>query len=169
MLTIVLPGYSSGNSAWAKSIAERVNLDHSIIVHEWRHWKEGGTLSESYEIQKIIDEIGNSKVNIIAKSVGTRITMNLIDKVVNNIEKIILCGIPTKFEGAGIRDLYTKGLKSVPPAKILVIQNSGDPFSPYIVVNEVIHSIEASIKVIEKPANTHDYPYFEDFELFLQS
>jgi hypothetical protein len=167
MLTIVLPGYSAGNKTWANEIAEKVNVGTPILVHEWRHWSEGGTLSESYEIKKIIDEIGNEKVNIIAKSVGTRITMNLIDKIVNNIEKIILCGIPTKFEGADIRDLYTKGLNAISPAKILVIQNSGDPFSPFSVVSEVIHSIEPEIKIIEKPANSHDYPYFEDFEAFL--
>lgn len=169
MLAIILPGYSSHNRSWAEDIIKNVLLPYPIFIHEWRHWSQGGGLSESYEVAKIIDEIGNEKVNIIAKSVGTRITMRLLPSIVNLVEKVILCGIPTKFEGPDIKDLYTQGIKSIPPSKFLIIQNTSDPFSPFAVVDEAIHSIEPQIKIVEKPASTHDYPYFEDFENFLRS
>ena len=168
MRTIILPGYSPGNKDWAYDIQRKLQIDQVILVHEWGHWKEGGSFSLPREAQEIIDEIEGDKVNIIAKSVGTRITMHLIPKMVNQIEKVILCGIPTKFQSYKPKELYTKGIKLLSPNDVLVIQNTNDPFSNFLTVNEVVKEINPKIKVIEGNVSGHNYPYIEEFQKFLE-
>lgn len=75
MKTIILPGYSLKNKDWAETIAKEMKLGHKILVHNWKHWTKGGSLSQKYEVEKILVEIGNDDVNIIAKSVGTLIAI----------------------------------------------------------------------------------------------
>ena len=112
MITIILPGYSVKNKEWAKEVKEKLSLGHNVLVHEWKHWESLGTsLSISYEREKILGKIGKEKINVIAKSVGTRVLMNLVPDTHHQLKKIILCGIPTRFESETPRELYKKGLK----------------------------------------------------------
>lgn len=79
--TIILPGYSPKNKEWADEISEKLNLGHEIIVHNWKHWKDGGSLSIKYELGKIKEELGDEKFNIIGKSVGARITIRVVSEL----------------------------------------------------------------------------------------
>ncbi len=166
MKVIILPGYSAHNKEWAKSICANLGSGHICIVHEWGHWI-GGSFSLKNEVDNIMEEIGGDKVNIIAKSVGTRVTMNLIPKIINRLDKVILCGIPTKFESEPVRTLYRDNLKKLGSQNVICIQNTRDPFSPFARVKEFVNSVDAKIKVIEKPRTDHEYPYYEDFKAFL--
>jgi len=89
MLTIILPGYSPSNYQWAYKVKENLALDHSILVHEWNHWKKGGTLSLKTELEFIYKKVKKENINIIAKSVGTRVTMHLTNTLKDSIKKII--------------------------------------------------------------------------------
>ena len=75
MKTIILPGYSPHNKEWAEDMKKQMELGHDVIVHNWRHWTKG-SFSLKREIEKIKEEIGDEKVNILAKSVGTRVSMS---------------------------------------------------------------------------------------------
>ena len=133
------------------------------MVHEWRHWKAGGSLSLKYETEKIKEKIAGEKVNFIAKSVGTRVLMKMVFDIENQINKVVLCGIPIDPVG------YVKSLKLLGAERIIVFQNSKDPFLPYKSIKTYLGLIDKKIKVIEGQRNDHHYPYFEEFKSFLSS
>jgi pimeloyl-ACP methyl ester carboxylesterase len=168
MKTIILPGYSPHNIDWANQVANylKPKLKDEIIVHNWQHWTKG-SFSLKGEVEKITKEIENLKVNIIAKSVGTRVAMHLLTHLPDRINKLILCGIPSVSEE--MRKYYKEGLKAIPSEKVVCFQNKKDPFVTFEQIKEFVGSIDKSIKVIEKPRSDHDYPYFEDFSLFLNN
>lgn len=174
MKTIILPGYSPRNRDWALEIKGGLDLGHEVIVHEWSHWDK--VKSSSFSLRNELDSIlkkvkDEKKINIIAKSVGTKVIMRLICKVPNfteKIKKLILCGVPTKFASETPRKLYKEGLSPLSPAQVIVIQNTKDPLANFSVVNKFINSVNPKIKVIEKPRSDHHYPYTEDFQNFLK-
>jgi predicted alpha/beta hydrolase family esterase len=165
MKTIVLPGYSLHNKDWALEIKKSLSFKQSVLVHQWQHWKKGGDLYPKYEIGKIIKEIKNDKVNLIAKSVGTMIAMKVLAEIGDQIGKIILCGIPTVSPER--LELFQATLKDFPDENIIVFQNSHDPFATYEEVKKFMVKVDPKIKVVEKERSDHNYPYFEDFQLFL--
>jgi hypothetical protein len=162
MMTLILPGYSPSNRNWAISIKEHLKLPGSVVVHEWRHW-QGGSFNLKCEVSEILTIIGTDKVNFIAKSVGTRVLMSAIPEIKDQVEKVVLCGIPVD----PIR--YVKGIKQIGNKNLLIIQNSKDPFIPYKLIKTYIGLIDKKIKVVEKKAANHDYPYYSDFQEFLTS
>lgn len=166
MLTIILPGYSAKNKDWAEEVKEKLDLDHKVVIHEWKHWS-GGSFSLSKERLHILENIGITRVNIIAKSVGTRVLMHLIPDILQQLNKVILCGIPTKFESETPRKLYSKGLTLLSPSQVTVFQNEKDPLANYSVVEKFIHEVNPKIKVNNMPRSDHHYPYFEEFQNIL--
>lgn len=161
MLTVILPGYSNDNNKWAEEIKSSLTTHGDIWICEWDHWKTGKQLDITVEEDRILSKIGNERVNIIAKSIGTRVLMQILPKLQGQVNKVILCGIP-------IDPLtYIKGIKSINSTDMLIIQNSHDPYMPYSLIKLYIKLVDKDIKVIEKDSHTHEYPYFEDFQKFL--
>lgn len=187
METIVLPGYSVTNKGWAYEVKNRLSEKHDVIVHEWEHWKDcsnpsSGTgikqiqnlkqrlkiaksLNIKYEVGIILEEIKKRKggINIIAKSIGTKVAMSLVPIIKERLGKVVLCGIPIDPLG------YRRGLKMIKIDKLLVIQNSKDPFMPYGAIKTYMMFMNKNIKVVRKSSNTHDYLYYEDFTEFLKA
>ncbi len=159
MKTLILPGFSVNNKSWAQEVAD--NLNGNTLVHNWLHWENGkSNLNLKEELKNILKEVGEEKVNIIAKSVGTMVTMHLL-KTSLKIEKIILCGIPSVSEERKI--LFSTSLSDFDSKNIIVFQNTKDPFASYSKVKVFINSINSKIEVVEKPRSDHNYPYFQDF------
>ena len=165
MKTIILPGYSPRNKDWALEVKKNLSSTKDVLVHEWEHW-QGGTMSVKKELERIISEAGNGDLNIVAKSVGTRVAMQLLLRKTNRLDKIILCGIPSVSEENA--EVFRRALENFPAEKIIVFQNQKDPFATYEEVKEFMGKVNPEIKVIQKPASTHDYPYFPDFSAFLK-
>jgi pimeloyl-ACP methyl ester carboxylesterase len=138
-----------------------------IVVHEWKHWSSG-SFSMKRELENILSKIGKDKVNVIAKSVGTRVCMELAKQYPTKIEKVILCGIPTKGKSESVRKLFLEGISSLDSDKLIVIQNSKDPLADYSTVEKFIHSLDKRVKVVKKESGKHHYPYPGDFEKFLK-
>ena len=168
MKTIILPGYSPHNKDWAEKVAKnlKTRTKDEIVVHNWQHW-QSGSFSIKRELKKIGQEMGDGKVNIIAKSVGTRVVVSLLTSLPNRINKLILCGIPTVSEDA--KKIYSEGLSKIDNSKIVCFQNTKDPFATADEVREFIGSVNKKIKVVEKPRSDHDYSYFEDFVKFFKA
>jgi len=166
MKTVILPGLSEHNREWAEEIASQMNVGHEVIVHNWRHWLEGGSLSLKSELEKILGEIADDEINIIAKSVGVFVALNLIPKISSQVNKVILCGIASVV--AEDRYALVKStLAKIPVENILCIQNENDKFVPYAEAEKFYHSVEPKLKVISKPRSDHNYPYPEDFQKFI--
>lgn len=168
MKTIILPGFSPHNKEWAYDVKNKSGFKGKVLVHEWLHWKNGlSSLSLKKEIETISKEIGDESVNFISKSVGTRVTVNLLPLFRKNIKKIIFCGIPLRGFGDKTRKLFKEELGSFPSQKLIVFQNEKDPFGRYEIVKKFVEGINKKIKVVKKKRSDHNYPYFEDFGKFL--
>jgi pimeloyl-ACP methyl ester carboxylesterase len=169
MKTIILPGFSPHNKEWAEDIKKDLKLSHDVLVHEWRHWKNSLSLSTSlslsYELNKIREEVGEDEFNIIGKSVGARMAIRVITELREKVKKVIICGVASISPDS--QKAYLKALTTFPPDKIIVFQNTNDPFVPYLEVKIFIESINPKIKVIEKPRSDHHYPYPAEFQKFL--
>ena len=166
-IVIVLPGYSSHNKEWAYEVKKNLEPSFEVFVHEWSHWqnKEEGDwkkMNINDEVKKILGMVGNKKVSFVAKSVGTKVLMSVIPKIKKQIEKVILCGIPIDPIG------YAGPMKMIDTKNISIFQNSGDPFMPYKAIKIYLGLVDKNIKVVEREANNHDYPYFADFKEFLK-
>jgi len=168
MKTIILPGYSSRNKEWAEEVEESLKLDHDVIVHEWEHWNgASSSLSIRKEIDKVSGKVGKERVNFVAKSVGTRVLMHLAPLLQNQINKVILCGIPTRGTSDSAVKTYTDGFEYLKPDQVVVFQNTKDPLANYSDVKKFIGSINSKVNIVEKPRSDHHYPYYEDFQDFL--
>ena len=173
MKTIILPGYSPHNRDWALDIKKDLKLEHEVLVHEWGHWPStsSGSASSSFsvprEVKVILEKMGKDKMNIIAKSVGTRVAMHLLVKIPKQVNKAVLCGIPTKGESETAKKNYAP-LVDFSPTGIIVFQNTKDPFAKYKDIKKFIGSLKSKIKKMQKPRSDHHYPYPEDFQKFLQ-
>lgn len=187
METIILPGYSQHNKTWAYEVKNILGM--GAAVYEWKHWKTNKSMSVKSEVEEIIKIILSNKgkkvkkvnkvnkVNIVSKSVGTRIAMFLLMKIPERLNKIVLCGIPTKGDGKKLRvdkqvvdkseNIYFQGLSQIDPSSVIIFQNQSDPFAKYEDIKRFIGGMFPDIKVIEKERNDHEYPYFEEISSFL--
>lgn len=167
MKTIILPGQSLKNKIWAEETAAQMGLSDYTII-EWEHWKDGSDrpLDENVETEKGFQAIGQDQVHILAKSIGTYITMKLLQKIPSQIEKIIFCGIPLHAFTNNESEIFA-GLSQFRPKQILVIQNENDPLGSFQEIKDFIGKINAEISVISKPRADHHYPIPEDFKNFL--
>ena len=172
MKTIILPGYSLHNKEWAEDVAKELTAKGiRSTVHYWRHWpstssgSSSGNFSLKYELEKILEEVGIDKINIVAKSVGTMVAMKLLTIVKSQITKVILCGVPSTSDVR--KRIFLESLKDFSSGNIICFQNTNDPFASYEEVKYFFKGINSKVKVVEKPRSDHSYPYFEDFRIFL--
>ena len=167
MKTIILPGYSLHNKEWAVELAESLKqkAEGEVAVHNWEHWRTDGNMPVVKEMAAIKREIGGREFNIIGKSVGSRMAIRVISEFKSQVNKVILCGIASISEGS--KKAYKKALSNLSSEKIIVFQNTDDPFVPYSKVREFMKVINPHINVTEKSRSDHQYPYPNDFQIFL--
>ncbi len=169
MQTFILPGFSEKNRDWIDTITNELGLFILAKGIYWQHWGRGhvedGWIEE--EAKKIIANFNNKKANIIAKSVGVMICLELIKSQPQLINEIILCGILLNDFLPGEKERFSI-LKNFPSSNILCIQNDKDSHGNYVEVEVFIHNINPNIKIISKPRDDHHYPYSEDFISFLK-
>lgn len=179
--TIVLPGYSEHNREWAEEVAKELRSNGiTTTTHNWLHWKstqeelnvKSGAMAKSglslkSEIERLLTEIGNDKVNIIAKSVGVYVALKIIPLLNGQLNKIILCGIAS-VASEDRSDLLRTLTSIVSFEKILCIQNENDKYVPYSEAEKFYHSVEPKLEVVSMPRADHDYPYTNEFIKFLK-
>ena len=78
METIILPGFSEKNKDWAEEVKKNLKGESTVI--SWAHWEMGEAEKEwtTKEAQKIEENYKNKTINIIAKSMGTVVTMKVL-------------------------------------------------------------------------------------------
>lgn len=170
MNTLILPGYSINNKEWAEKTKIQISPYFPTIIHMWKHWQTD-TKEENWiqtEVTSILNLIGNDKLNIIAKSIGTLVTTFVLKSFPEKVNKLILCGIPLK--DINKKDLQNYAyLKKIPYGNILCIQNENDPHASYEEVKNFLSTtVDYRINIVSKPRNDHEYPYPEEFINFLK-
>jgi len=167
MKTMILPGFSASNKEWTESLKENLELPHLVTTINWEHWKHRGGFKLKKEMEKIDKIIGKEKFNIIAKSVGTMVALKVIVKYKKQVNKVILCGIPSISDKR--LDMFKSSIKDFDYNNIICFQNSFDPFVSFKDLKSAINKINSKIIIIEKLAQNHDYFYSDDFQKFLLS
>lgn len=165
MKTIILPGFSAHNKEWTDALKKSLGLSHLVESINWEHWKLSGGLKLKKEIEKIDKIVGKGKFNIIAKSVGTMVAAKVLTIYKQQVNKVILCGIPTISQKR--MGLLKNSLEDFNHRNIICFQNSSDPFVSYKELKREINKIDNKIIIVEKVAKNHDYYYSEDFRKFL--
>ena len=91
----------------------------------------------------------------------------MVTKIVpNQINKIILCGIPLNDFIPGTKEYYDI-YQTFPADKLLVIQNDKDNHGTFSEAETFIKNINQQINIVSKPRSDHEYPYATDFRQFL--
>ena len=169
METIILPGFSLKNKAWAEEVQTILGSRFPATVVNWEHWKTGNAESGwvKKEAEKIVGLIQDRRVNLIAKSIGTAVAMGVLKLKPDSVDRVILCGVPVRdFEKGD--EIFYESLRTFPEDKILCIQNSDDNHGSYAEAEKFLHLINSRFTVVSKPRSDHEYPYTEDFINFLQ-
>jgi len=167
MVTLILSGFSAHGEKWINYLESNLKVNHKVKSVRWEHWKTGGGIKLKKELEKIEKITGKDKCNIIAKSVGTMVCLNVIKLNPSKVNKIIFCGIPSV--GSKRLDLTKEALGNIKSENLLFVQNTFDPFVKSKELKKVLEKINKNFKLIEKDAKNHDYYYVEDFNKFLKS
>src|SRR3989304_7679210 len=96
MPVVILPAYSLKNKDWAEQIKAELETHVPTRVIYWPHWETGKSEAGWIESQanKILDLVSEEKIDLLAKSVGTLVAMEMLKIKPDKIGKILLCGIP---------------------------------------------------------------------------
>ncbi len=168
MLTIILPGYSQKNEKWLEETAARIKTGGLTRPIYWDHWTEfGKKFNPEEKAQVIADLIEKDLANMIAKSIGTFVASLVIQKVPKKINRAVFCGIPLNDINDSKMAEIKNALEIFPADKVMVFQNAEDPHGSFEHVKTFVLAINPDIKVISKPREDHEYPYFEEFQDFL--
>lgn len=160
---IILPGFSLKNKDWAYEVKKNLP-EFDIHVHEWLHWQTGNI--SNLDVENEIKRLNLSEeVNIIAKSIGTLVLVNLLKT--NFVKKAIFNGIPMgDIESKDLHDYEV--LADLDINRFLFIQNKDDNHGSHKNVSQFLQKINPDIEVISKPRDDHEYPYWDEFREFLK-
>lgn len=167
MLTLVLPGGSAKNKEWAQKTAQGLDLGHIVRPVLWEHWDNPDMpFDPKDKAGELLEVAMDDSLNIVAKSIGTLVAVYILQDNPDRIKKLILCGIPLHDLSESDLKNY-EVLKNFPTEKIVCFQNADDPHASYIEVEKFLKEINPKIKIISKSRNDHDYPFYSEFQGFL--
>lgn len=166
MKTIILPGCSLKNKGWAYQTSTELVPKANSIVFYWSHWEDPEVKPEwQKEAEGVIKSAGGEEFNLLAKSIGTFVSMFVLARGAK-VNKLILCGVPVLDFQEGDEKPY-EVLRDFPAENILCLQNENDNHGSYREVEKFLHSINPEIKIVSKPRDDHEYYYSADFKRFL--
>lgn len=165
MKTLILPGYSLTNRDWAEQTAKEISVVSPEVIY-WRHW-ETGAVKDGWK-EEVAEEIvaRDENINILAKSVGTMVAMEILKTHSALVNRLILCGIPINGFLVGDDEKF-RVLSRYPEQSLIIFQNENDNLGSFADVERFIHSINLNIEVVSRPRSDHDYPYASEFKAFL--
>ncbi len=168
MKTILLPGFSLQNRDWAEEVRDQIGKRVGLEIHYWPHWQTGEAIEgwKEREVERFLNETGKEKVNVIGKSIGTLVAVMALNKNIEIVNKIVLCGVPVYDLRPGDGDNY-QVLARLRPGRVMVIQNEKDNHGSFDDVAKMMASISQNILTVSRPREDHHYPYAPDFENFL--
>jgi pimeloyl-ACP methyl ester carboxylesterase len=165
MITFILPGFSLRNKEWLEECAMSLKVEGTIRPIFWEHWDDSEAEFKPKEKATLIARhTKGDKINIIAKSIGSLVAAYIIEQIPNQINKVIICGIPLG-DIKGKETLIKKVLGSLPMERLICFQNENDPLGSS---TEVRKFLPSGVKLISKPRADHHYPYYTEFNEFLK-
>ncbi len=169
METLLIGGGSFKNKAWVEELKAQLEPGIPTLPLIFQAWEQGESvngLNFPLELDKALKIVGDQKFNLLCKSVGSILGMKILERIPTQVEKIIVCGFPLNDFTAEELEAY-QVLKNFPVETILCFQNNADPHGSFEEAKSFIAAVNPDIKIVEKIADSHDYPYFQDFKDFL--
>jgi pimeloyl-ACP methyl ester carboxylesterase len=165
MQTIILPGFSEKNSVWLNECASSLSIEGIVRPVSWDHWKDSSQTFDPKEKGWLIARHSKGdKMNIVAKSLGTLVSAYVAMQIPEQINKMILLGIPLSGLSSTDKKDFLSGITKLPADKIICFQNENDPHGSFLDLKKFLPE---KINLINKPGDNHEYYYFEEFNKFL--
>lgn len=164
---LILGGNSKNNILWLDKYKQEFSKDYKVYDIFYEHWENNKEINFDIELNKMNRIATNIKnYNIIAKSIGSVISIIGIDREIIKPKKMVILGYPLdliKSNNLNINSLIKEISKKI---NILIIQQDNDPIGKYVDVAKEL----PNVKVIEIPGNDHSYanlniikPLIEEF------
>ncbi|MFZ1483809.1 MAG: hypothetical protein WAS36_02260 [Candidatus Saccharimonadales bacterium] len=161
MNALLLPGNSSRHGEWVEILKSAVaaNFQYTKTQH-YLHWQTGGDKADiDYEISVAQTEVEQLEPYIIiAKSIGTAISVKGVADGKLKPKKLILLGVP--INGGVSKNVFSDWLQQI-NVTVAFVQNTNDPYGSFSSVKEAFEGKGHNITFIELPGETHDYLDFE--------
>jgi hypothetical protein len=168
MKIIILPGNSVINKVWAENLKKSISGKNSIedvFIQNYSHWESEEEIinleKEKEKLLKTIFAIKDSKYIIVAKSAGTLLCLNVINRIEKKPEKIILLGIPVRW--AKDNGFFLKNTLQEICSQLTVIQNIKDPVAHISDTEEFLREcgVFKEIDFKKMLEDTHNYDQSE--------
>jgi pimeloyl-ACP methyl ester carboxylesterase len=170
MITLILPGQSVQNKDWALDSSKYLDLNHEIRPVLWEHWDHPDMPFDAKDkAHELVEVAMTDSINIIAKSIGSLVACYILQEIPNRVEKLILCGIPINDLTEAELEVERTALGSFPAKSVICFQNENDPHGNFDQVKDFLAKVNSKIKIVSKPRDDHEYPYFQEFQEFLLS
>ena len=163
---LVLAGGSPRNRAWGEACKEffKSGYDATFFI-QYSHWDNGGSnLDFKVELEKIAETIKNADSEaewyVLAKSVGSILTLKAVHAGIMNPVKCVFFGMPFSVFPENIYE-DTLSSFSVPT---LAFHTDNDPTANYEIAKEKITKYLQTITFKTLSGNTHDYLDFGEYE-----
>lgn len=197
-LTIILPGYSLRNRAWAsrtKEEIESIAKGNSLLAHNWKHWEmlearqKAKAEAEAMGLEEIepqvlatiprIPFLPEEEAEAVIKEIGNEVKVNIVAKSVGTwVAMTLLRKIPGRIGKVilcGIpgvdrrtRKFFQESIGTFPVDKILCVQNDKDYVVGYEKARRFLQKVNPAIQIVKMPRADHQYPYPQDFYNFLK-
>jgi hypothetical protein len=169
MKILILGGNSKRHYEWIRKLgAHLVAAGHEVILHDYRHWATGDEWADAdYELARLAELMdGERDYIIVAKSIGTVITVLGVKQGILHPMRCVLLGIPYN----GVVDQvpeFDEDLKLLPST--VVLQHEYDPYgSAEDIAKHLELADNPAINLAAMPGNTHDYTDFALIERLLK-
>jgi len=165
---VILGGNSKKNIEWLNKMSDAYSLSYkvySIFYESWRQEEKDIDINEELIKLKKYDKEHKDYI-VVAKSMGTIITLLAIKNKIINPKLIILEGIPVKYIEDRNYDLHDLFIEANNKTKVYVIQQKND----YQCSSEkLIKEIPYFIPIITVPGKDHGYNDINDIKIIVDT
>ncbi len=167
MITFILPGEAPHNKEWLEECAMSLKVEGFVRPIFWEHWTDPDTKFDKKEKAILIARhTKGDKINIIAKSIGSLVAAYIIEQIPDQINKVIINGIPLNDIGETAKETIKKAIAGLDKNKVICFQNVNDPHGSFA---EVKKFLPGGVSLVSEPRSDHHYPYYTEFNKFLAS
>lgn len=165
MNALFLSGESIYNKAWIEEVRGNLSpLFGQTILHNYRHWEQGGSIDFEYELPRVVEEIDDhlAPYIIFAKSAGSVLGMLGIARGALNPEYCLFVGVPLPL-AKRTDDALANWARNYHKAS-LFIQNDHDPLTSAEELSYYLQGLDVpDYEFVTLPGDSHDYPDMSKF------
>lgn len=152
---LILGGNTSNNLEWINKFTKEFKKDNKVKNIKYSHWNTDKELDFELETNKVLTELKEfNNYTIIAKSVGSIISLQAISNNLIKPDNLIILGLPLMYIRRKEIDINKLLNDSLTKTNIIIIQQKDDPIGKY---EEVKSLISKDIKTISIPGHYHIY------------